>query len=261
MSEPLLAVDEDRDPLRPEPGAVRHLARHRAGRDGDADGPQRHGQDHDRALDHGADAGDGRLDPLRRQGDPRACRPIAWRSSASASCRKAGRFSRTSPTRENLVATAANRSERRRALDARQGLRAVPAARRAARQHGQSAVRRRAADAGDRPRADDQSAPAHPRRGDRRAGAADPRRDLAVPDAAQGRRPVDPGDRQERRGADPHRRPALSDRARAGWCGPAPRRSSPPRRTCSTGIWAFDSPAVIILPVGTGDAVELFPYP
>jgi ABC-type sugar transport system ATPase subunit len=31
-----------------------HDARHRAGRDGDAHGPQRHGQDHDRALDHGA---------------------------------------------------------------------------------------------------------------------------------------------------------------------------------------------------------------
>ena len=30
------------------------------------------------------------------------------------------------------------------------------------------------------------------------------------------RRPVDPGDRQERRGADPHRRPALSDRAGQG---------------------------------------------
>ena len=41
----------------------------RAGRDGDADGAQRHGQDHDRALDHGPDAGDGRLDPLRRPRD------------------------------------------------------------------------------------------------------------------------------------------------------------------------------------------------
>ena len=39
---------------------------------------------------------------------------------------------------------------------------------------------------------------------------------LAVPDPAQGRRPVDPADRQERRGADPHRRPPLPDRARQG---------------------------------------------
>ena len=68
---PLLEVDQHRDQLRPEPGAVRHFARHRAGRNGDADGPQRHGQDHDRALDHGADAGDGGLDPLRRRGHPR----------------------------------------------------------------------------------------------------------------------------------------------------------------------------------------------
>ena len=32
---------------------------------------------------------------FRRQGHSRACRRIAWRSSALASCRKAGRFSRT----------------------------------------------------------------------------------------------------------------------------------------------------------------------
>ena len=75
---------------------------------------------------------------------------------------------------------------RRRRLDAGQGLRAVPAAGRARGQHGQPALRRRAADAGDRPRADDQSAPADPGRGDRGPGAADPRRDLALPRAAQG---------------------------------------------------------------------------
>ncbi len=45
-------------------------------------------------------------------------------------------------------------------------------------------------------------------------GAADPRGNLALPDAAQIRRPVDPGDRQERRGAHPRCRPALPDRAR-----------------------------------------------
>ena len=56
---------------------------------------------------------------------------------------------------------------------------------------GNQLVRRRAADAGHRPRADDQSAPAHPRRSDRRPRAADPRRDLALPDAAQGQ----PGNR------------------------------------------------------------------
>ena len=68
---------------------------HRAGRDGDADGPQRHGQDHDGALDHGADAGHRRLDPLRRRGDPRSSPPTASRSSASAWCRRGGRCSPT----------------------------------------------------------------------------------------------------------------------------------------------------------------------
>ena len=53
--------------LRPEPRPVRRLACCRAGRARLADGPQRHGQDHDRALDHGTDAGGRRLDPLRRQ--------------------------------------------------------------------------------------------------------------------------------------------------------------------------------------------------
>ena len=68
--------------------------------------------------------------------------------------------------RENLVATARGNGG---GLDAGAHLRTVSAAGRARRQHGQSAVRRRAADAGDRPRADDQSAAADPRRGDRRA--------------------------------------------------------------------------------------------
>ena len=105
--------------------------------------------------------------------------------------------------RENLIATAANRARDRRSLDARQGLRPVPAARRAHRQHGQPALGRRAADAGGRPRAHDQSAPAHPRRGDRGSRAADPRRDLALPRPPQGRGPGAPRHRQERRRRSP----------------------------------------------------------
>ena len=81
-----------RDLLRPHPGAVRPVAEDRARRDGHADGPQRHGQDHDRALDHGAHARARRHDPFRRPGHPRRSRPIAWRSSASVWCRKAARF-------------------------------------------------------------------------------------------------------------------------------------------------------------------------
>ena len=152
------------------------------GRDGDADGPQRHGQDHDGALDHGADARPWRARSASTARKSARCRPIASPSSASASCRRAGRCFPISPRARICVATAANRRRGRRPVDAGQGLRAVSAAGRAARQHGQPALRRRAADAGDRPRADDQSAPAHSRRGDRRAGAAHPRRNLAMPD-------------------------------------------------------------------------------
>ncbi len=47
-----------RNLLRPQSGAVRPVAAIDCiGRNGHADGPQRHGQDHDGALDHGADAG------------------------------------------------------------------------------------------------------------------------------------------------------------------------------------------------------------
>ena len=88
--------------------------------------------------------------------------------------------------RENLVATAANRSgaaEPGRSTRSARCFRGSPSA---LGSMGEPALRRRAADAGDRPRADDQSAAAHPRRGDRGPGAADPRRDLALPRAAQG---------------------------------------------------------------------------
>ncbi len=60
-------------------------------RDGDPDGPQRHGQDHDRALDHGAHSGDGRRHPFRRPARSAGCRPIGWPSSASGWCRRGGR--------------------------------------------------------------------------------------------------------------------------------------------------------------------------
>ena len=66
-------------------------------------------------------------------------------------------------TRENLVATAANRAGAAEPWTFDKVCTLFPAARRADRQHGKSAVGRRAADAGDRPGADDQSAPAHPR--------------------------------------------------------------------------------------------------
>src|SRR5262249_7443491 len=197
------------------PGAVRHVARRRAGRDGDAHGPQRHGQDHDGAFDHGSDAGHDRLHPVRRKGDPRAVglsgRQARNRAGAGG---PAGLFQ---PYCARESGRDRGQSQQRgRAMDLGQGVRAVSAPRRAHREYGESALRRRAADAGDRPRADDQSSTLDPRRGNRGACAAHPRRNLAVPHAAQSRRPVDPGDRQERRGADPHRRSPLPHGARQG---------------------------------------------
>ena len=59
----------------------------------------------------------------------------------------------TLTVRENLVATAANRLRLGRPVDGREGLRAVPAARRARARARRYAVRGRAADARDRPRA------------------------------------------------------------------------------------------------------------
>ena len=73
-------------------------------------------------------------------------------------------------------APAARRTQRpSRRLDDRAHLRSLPAARRAARQRRRPALRRRAADAGDRPRAAVQSAPAGDGRADRGPGAGDRR--------------------------------------------------------------------------------------
>ena len=66
-------------------------------------------------------------------------------------------------TRENLVATAANRSDASDPWTFQIRLRTVSAAGGTPRQYGRAIVRRRAADARDRARADDQSAPAHSR--------------------------------------------------------------------------------------------------
>ena len=58
------------DQLRAEQGPVRHLVAIAPGEMVTLMG-QRHGQDHDRSLDHGAYAGDGGLHPVRRPADPR----------------------------------------------------------------------------------------------------------------------------------------------------------------------------------------------
>ena len=110
---PLLEFRDVETQLRLKPGAVRRLACGCAGRNGVADGPQRHGQDHDGALHHGADPGGGGLDPLRRRAKSARCRLIAWPSAASAWCRKGAssfRISRrakiSSPPRQIAAARA-----------------------------------------------------------------------------------------------------------------------------------------------------------
>src|SRR5262249_3071457 len=76
-----------------------------------------------------------------------------------------------------------------------------------------SIIRRRAADAGNRARAHDESAFADPRRSDRGSCTAGPRRNLALPGTIEGIRPVDPGDRQKCRRTYTRCRSALPDRA------------------------------------------------
>ena len=65
---------------------------------------------------------------------------------------------------------------------------------------GRPALRRRAADAGDRARADDQPGAVDPGRGNRGTCAHHPQRDLEGPAQAQAERAVDPAGRQESSG-------------------------------------------------------------
>ena len=216
MAEPLLELDGHRDLLRPQPGAVRRLARHRAGRDGDADGPQRHGQDHDRALDHGADAGDGRLDPLRRRARS-ASLPSYRVAQLGIGLVPEGRQVFPNLTvRENLVATAANRAGAAEPWTLDKVCALFPR------------LAERLDSMGNLLSGGEQQMLAIGR-----ALMTNPRL-LILDEATEGLAPliraeiwrcltrlkaagpVDPGDRQERRGADPHRRPPLPDRARPG---------------------------------------------
>ncbi len=235
MSDAILELDGDRDLLRPEPGAVRHFAHHRAGRDGDADGPQRHGQDHHGALDHGADPGARRLDArFLGQRNPRPAALSRSPSAASAWCRKAGRSSPTS----------------------RCGKISSPP--RVARDGGDWTLERvydlfprlaeRATSMGNQLSGGEQQMLAVGR-----ALMTNPRL-LILDEATEGLaplirqeiwrclarlkavRPVGPGDRQECRRADARRRPPLPDRARARGVERGCRRSSPPAPTCSIAI-------------------------
>ncbi len=147
--------------------------------------------------------------------------------------------------RENLVATAANRRAETDPWTLERVFELFPNLQAARRQLRQPALRRRAADARHRPRADDQPAPADPRRGHRGPRAADPRRDLPLHRAPEGRRPVDPGHRQGREGPDPHRRRALHAGKRPRGVDGQLARTGRATRTCSTAIWAYSLPCAM----------------
>src|SRR6516164_6368516 len=86
--------------------------------------------------------------------------------------------------------------------DARARLRLLPSPSAAPPKPRRTDLRWRAADAGDRPRPDDQSEAADPRRGHRGPGADGPRGDLATAQGPAPRGPGDPDHRQERRCLD-----------------------------------------------------------
>ena len=159
VSEPLLRVEN----LETAYGASQVLfgvvARDPRRRGRDAARAQRHGQDDDRALDPRPDAGARRRRSAFR-GERIERLPTDRIARMGIALVPEGRQIFPNLTvREHLVAFAANRS----GAPSRgrwSACTAVSAARRAARQHGQPALRRRAADARDRPRADDQPAPA-----------------------------------------------------------------------------------------------------
>ena len=203
-----------RDQLRAQPRAVRRVARGRARRNGVADGPQRHGQDHDRALDHGAHAGRGGLDPVRRRGNPRACPPIAWPSSASAWCRRDARYFPISPCAKissppppiAALPPIRGRSKKSAALFPRLAERAASMANLLSGGEQQMLAIGRALMTNPRLLILDEAT----------EGLAPLIRDeiwRCLRKLARGR-PIDPGDRQERRCADPHRRPPLHHRTR-----------------------------------------------
>ena len=212
---------------------------HRAGRNGVAAGPQRHGQDHDRALDHGADAGCGGLDPIRRRGDPRNCRPIASPSSASVWCRRAARCFPISPRAKiwspppPIAAALPNRGRSKRvlALFPRLAERAGSMANLLSGGEQQMLAIGRALMTNPRLLILDEAT----------EGLAPLIRDeiwRCLEQPARGR-PIDPGDRQKCRGAHPHRRPPLHHRARPRGVDAEVRSNWRARRKFSTAISGF----------------------
>ena len=224
-----------------QPGAVRRVVRRRRRRGRHAARPQRHGQDHHRALDHGHRAAEGRDRHVRRQGDRRPA--LVPRRAGRHRPRAGGAPGFPEPDRAREPGR--HRSERGARADRGRSRRCSSCSRSSPqrqRQLRQPALGRRAADARHRPRADDQPEAPDPGRGDRGPRAADPAEIYRSDRAPQSRRPLDPGHRQGREGAHAGRRHATTCWRRGASSGAALRPSSPRPRTFSTSISASDGP-------------------
>ena len=116
------------------------------GRGGDAARPQRRRQDHDAEIDHGHRRAAHRLGAVRGPGTDRAAVRRASRAPASRSARRSAASSPASMSRRICCCRRSCAGRPR----SRPHLRAVPEPARAAVEPGHQAVRRRAADAGDR---------------------------------------------------------------------------------------------------------------
>ena len=179
-------------------------------------GQERHGQDHDGALDHGAHPRDDRLDPFRWPGNPRAALLSGGQARHRAGAGRAAGLPQPDRAREpgrDRRQPHATRRSRGRSTRSVRCSRGSPS--------GTGNMANQLSGGEQQMLAIGRALMTNPRllildEATEGLGPAHPRRNLAMPHAAQGRRPVDPGDRQECRGADPHRRPPLPDRARPG---------------------------------------------
>ena len=140
--------------------------RRRRGRD--PDGPQRHGQDHDGARHHGPAAARAAASSSSTARGSTTCPPSASPGSASAWCPRAARSSPTSRCARTWSPPPPTALGARQPVDARSARSSFfPRLGERQRNMRQPALGRRAADAGDRPGADDQPQAPDPRRGDR----------------------------------------------------------------------------------------------
>ena len=214
--------------------AVQDVSAHPGSRHPGRRRPQRHGQDDAVQRHHRPGGG------LRQH---QAHRHRTGRPAAACDHRPRRRLCAAGPARLAVAhgrrASAARRTQRpSRRVDDRAHLRSLPAARRAARQRRLPALRRRAADAGDRPRPAVQSAPAGDGRADRGPGAGDRRAGRRDAEVAGRRCAVGPAGRAESRRGDRRRRHRRRDGQRPHRARPCRRRSWRPTATCSSGCWA-----------------------